>query len=75
MIEIGFLLSMTGVGGRPEVVIEGSNDLDGPWLVWLDYFSTFDQLKNFFTTSFAFFHIFRNITFAINLVIYRDPLR
>lgn len=25
--------SMTGVGGRPEVIIEGSNDLDGPWLV------------------------------------------
>ena len=45
MIEIGFLLSMTGVGGRPEVVIEGSNDLDGPWLVWLDYFPTFDQFK------------------------------
>ena len=45
MLEIGFLLSMTGVGGRPEVVIEGSNDLDGPWLVWLDYFPTFDQFK------------------------------
>ena len=24
---------MTGVGGRPEVIIEGSNDLDGPWRV------------------------------------------
>ena len=24
---------MTGVGGRPEVIIEGSNDLDGPWMV------------------------------------------
>lgn len=24
---------MTGVGGRPELIIEGSNDLDGPWLV------------------------------------------
>ncbi|XP_067044507.1 lipase maturation factor 2-like [Acropora muricata] len=28
----GLFRSMTGVGGRPEVVIEGSNDLDGPWL-------------------------------------------
>ncbi|XP_068673133.1 lipase maturation factor 2-like [Montipora foliosa] len=27
----GLFRSMTGVGGRPEVVIEGSNDLDGPW--------------------------------------------
>ena len=24
---------MTGVGGRPEVIIEGSNHPDGPWLV------------------------------------------
>lgn len=22
---------MTGVGGRPEVIIEGANDLKGPW--------------------------------------------
>jgi len=22
---------MTGVGGRPEVIIEGSNSMDGPW--------------------------------------------
>lgn len=26
-------ISMTGVGGRPEVIIEGSNDLEGPWMV------------------------------------------
>ena len=38
-------LSMTGVGGRPEVIIEGSNDLDGPWLVWLDYCPTLLSLK------------------------------
>ena len=25
--------SMTGVGGRPEVVIEGSDSIDGPWKV------------------------------------------
>ena len=25
---------MTGVGGRPEIVIEGSDSLDGPWKVW-----------------------------------------
>ena len=24
---------MTGVGGRPEVIIEGSNDIEGPWMV------------------------------------------
>ncbi|KAJ7373720.1 Lipase maturation factor 2 [Desmophyllum pertusum] len=24
--------SMTGVGGRPEVIIEGSNDVNGPWM-------------------------------------------
>lgn len=24
---------MTGVGGRPEIVIEGSDSLDGPWKV------------------------------------------
>jgi hypothetical protein len=23
---------MTGVGGRPEVILEGSNHIDGPWL-------------------------------------------
>ncbi|XP_078346417.1 lipase maturation factor 2-like isoform X1 [Oculina patagonica] len=28
----GLFRSMTGVGGRPEVIIEGSNDLDGPWM-------------------------------------------
>ena len=24
---------MTGVGGRPEIVIEGSDSVDGPWKV------------------------------------------
>ncbi len=28
-----FLVRMTGVGGRPEIVIEGSDSLDGPWKV------------------------------------------
>lgn len=23
---------MTGVGGRPEVILEGANSLDGPWV-------------------------------------------
>lgn len=23
---------MTGVGGRPEIIIEGANNLNGPWL-------------------------------------------
>lgn len=23
---------MTGVEGRPEVILEGSNSLDGPWI-------------------------------------------
>ncbi len=32
-------ISMTGVGGRPEVIIEGSNDLDGPWMVQFWFFS------------------------------------
>eukprot|EP00795_Rhopilema_esculentum_P008972 gene8972-16613_t len=27
----GLFRSMTGVGGRPELVIEGSDSLDGPW--------------------------------------------
>lgn len=27
------LSRMTGVGGRPEIVIEGSDSLDGPWKV------------------------------------------
>lgn len=25
---------MTGVGGRPEIVIEGSDSVDGPWKVF-----------------------------------------
>lgn len=28
----GLFRHMTGVGGRPEIVLEGSNGLDGPWL-------------------------------------------
>ncbi|KAM7441466.1 Lipase maturation factor2 [Porites harrisoni] len=28
----GLFRSMTGVGGRPEVIIEGSNNIDGPWM-------------------------------------------
>ncbi|KAF2355590.1 Lipase maturation factor, partial [Trinorchestia longiramus] len=28
----GLFRSMTGVGGRPEVVLEGANDVAGPWL-------------------------------------------
>lgn len=28
----GLFRSMTGVGGRPEVIIEGSDHLEGPWL-------------------------------------------
>ncbi|XP_031549030.1 lipase maturation factor 2-like, partial [Actinia tenebrosa] len=27
----GLFRSMTGVGGRPEVIVEGSNSLEGPW--------------------------------------------
>ena len=27
----GLFRRMTGVGGRPEVVVEGSQDLHGPW--------------------------------------------
>lgn len=27
----GLFRSMTGVGGRPEVIIEGSNNAEGPW--------------------------------------------
>lgn len=30
-------ISMTGVGGRPEVIIEGSNDLEGPWMVEIKF--------------------------------------
>lgn len=28
---------MTGVGGRPEVIIEGSNNIDGPWMVSMEF--------------------------------------
>jgi len=28
----GLFRRMTGVGGRPEVILEGSNQLAGPWL-------------------------------------------
>lgn len=28
----GLFRKMTGVGGRPEVIIEGSNSMEGPWL-------------------------------------------
>jgi len=27
----GLFRRMTGIGGRPEVVIEGSDSIDGPW--------------------------------------------
>eukprot|EP00794_Sanderia_malayensis_P009003 gene9003-9965_t len=27
----GLFRSMTGVGGRPEIIIEGSNNINGPW--------------------------------------------
>lgn len=27
----GLFRRMTGVGGRPEVIIEGSDSIDGPW--------------------------------------------
>ena len=30
---LGYFSSMTGVGGRPELVVIGSNSLDGPWEV------------------------------------------
>ena len=26
-----FFIRMTGVGGRPEVIVEGSNDMDKGW--------------------------------------------
>ena len=28
----GLFRRMTGVGGRPEVILEGSNKMDGPWV-------------------------------------------
>lgn len=28
----GLFRRMTGVGGRPEVILEGANSLDGPWV-------------------------------------------
>lgn len=27
----GLFRRMTGIDGRPEVIIEGSNDIEGPW--------------------------------------------
>lgn len=27
----GLFRRMTGVGGRPEIIIEGANNLEGPW--------------------------------------------
>ena len=29
----GLFRRMTGVGGRPEVIIEGANEIDGKWKV------------------------------------------
>ena len=29
----GLFRRMTGVGGRPEIVIEGANEIDGKWQV------------------------------------------
>ena len=28
---------MTGVGGRPELIIEGSDNIDGPWMVSMEF--------------------------------------
>ena len=43
---------MTGVGGRPEVVIEGSNDLEGPWMVSCNsYLAAFMSFLNFCETQ------------------------
>ena len=37
LISIAVLcFSMTGVGGRPELIILGSNSSDGPWEVRFD---------------------------------------
>ena len=30
---MSILSRMTGVGGRPELIIEGSDDVEGPWKV------------------------------------------
>ena len=33
----GLFRRMTGVGGRPEIIIEGSNSQEGPWKVSLSF--------------------------------------
>nr|XP_018671948.1 lipase maturation factor 2-like [Ciona intestinalis] len=39
----GLFRRMTGVGGRPEVVIEGSNSLEGPWKEYEFYYKPGDR--------------------------------
>lgn len=30
--QYGLFDKITGINGRPEIIIEGSNDIEGPWL-------------------------------------------
>lgn len=30
--QYGLFTKMTGVNGRPEIILEGADSLDGPWL-------------------------------------------
>lgn len=56
---------MTGVGGRPELIIKGSNSLDGPWEVELGAFhntTLFCSNIRWFISLLDLIRCFRNTT-------------
>ena len=65
--------SMTGVGGRPELIISGSNSLDGPWEVGFDAFQNtilFCPRIRCFISQVDLIPNFRNITSYTSLGIF-----
>ena len=80
MTEFGYFLSMTGVGGRPELLVIGSNSQQGPWevtgysqfvLIWK---LSFVEIKyNSYPLS-LFISSYSNITFCTSLEIFTNLL-
>ncbi|XP_019856704.1 PREDICTED: lipase maturation factor 2-like [Amphimedon queenslandica] len=48
----GLFRSMTGVGGRPELIIEGSNDENGPWREYDFLYKPWSSLQTTSTSCF-----------------------
>ena len=70
--------SMTGVGGRPELIIKGSNSLEGPWEVGSCTFNNILQLfskiwRSIFEVDFI--SCFRNTTSYTSLGMFINLLR